>query len=82
MSFVELQKNFNQIDTDNSGALDLNEFTTALLALQLELTEVDIKRMFAIFDQNHDGCIQYNEYVNVLRGRLSATRLKLVERAF
>lgn len=49
-SLIELQSNFNGIDTDKSGLLNLNEFKAAILALKIEVTEVDIKEIFDIFD--------------------------------
>jgi len=45
------------MDTDNSGDLDLHEFTTAILNLGLEITEEDVLRLFAVFDLNKNGRI-------------------------
>lgn len=65
---------FNQIDTDKSGALDLNEFIAAVSELRLEVTQEDIKRLFAIFDHNKDSVVDYQEFVHTMRGSLSAQR--------
>jgi Ca2+-binding EF-hand superfamily protein len=56
--FTGLRREFRRLDTDNSGDLDLHEFTAAILNLRLEITEEDILRLFAVFDKNKDGRIQ------------------------
>ena len=55
--YTGLRREFRRIDTDNSGDLDLHEFTTAILNLRLEITEEDVSRLFAVFDKNKDGRI-------------------------
>ena len=81
-SLIELQSNFNGIDTDKSGLLDLNEFKAAILALRIEVTEVDVKEIFDIFDLNKDGSISYQEFLSTIRGALTSQRKQIVEKAF
>ena len=81
-SLIELQSNFNGIDTDKSGLLDLNEFKAAILALRIEVTEVDVKEIFNIFDLNKDGSISYLEFLSTIRGALTSQRKQFVEKAF
>jgi Ca2+-binding EF-hand superfamily protein len=81
-SLIELQSNFNGIDTDKSGLLDLNEFKAAILALRIEVTEFDVKEIFDIFDLNKDGGISYLEFLSTIRGALTSQRKQIVEKAF
>lgn len=54
----------------------------SVLDLKLSLTEEDARRLFVIFDRNSNGVIDYFEFLEVIRGSLSALRQKIVERAF
>lgn len=47
------------MDTDKSGDVNLNEFTAAVLELKLDLTIIDIKRLFSAFETSGDGLISY-----------------------
>lgn len=58
-SFAELRAAFNEMDTDKSGDVNLNEFTAAVLELKLDLTIIDIKRLFSAFETSGDGLISY-----------------------
>jgi len=50
------------MDEDNSGGLNLAEFTKAVRAGKLDLTNDDIKVLFDAFDVNKDGNIAYDEF--------------------
>ena len=61
--FSGLRREFRKVDLDNSGDVDLQEFTTAILSMKLEVTEEDLQRLFSIFDINRDGRIQQWEFL-------------------
>lgn len=61
--FSSLRREFRRVDLDNSGDVDLQEFTTAILSMKLEITEEDLQRLFSIFDINRDGRIQQWEFL-------------------
>ncbi len=81
-SFAELRAAFNEMDTDNSGDVNLNEFTAAVLEAKLEITIIDIKRLFTAFDASGDGVISYQEFLDAFRGAMTVNRLRIVEEAF
>jgi len=56
-TFSSLRREFRRLDLDNSGDLDLHEFTAAILSLKLEITEEDIQNLFHVLDTNRDGKI-------------------------
>lgn len=81
-SFSELRAAFNEMDTDKSGDVNLNEFTAAVLELKLDITIIDIKRLFDVFDASNDGLISYQEFLDAFRGSMTVNRLRIVEEAF
>lgn len=38
--------------------------------------------MFDLFDENKDGCLDYDEFLYKIRGEISAARMEAVESAF
>ena len=57
-----LLENFNELDTNNSGFLEPDELFDVP-----ELKENPIvQRVVSVFDENHDGCISFYEFVNGL----------------
>ena len=77
-SFAELRAAFTEMDTDQSGDVNLNEFTAAVLELKLDITMIDIKRLFSAFDASGNGLISYQEFVNAFRGCMAINRLNVV----
>ena len=49
-------------DFDNSHALDKYEFSNALKALKVELTEDEIEALIKAFDDDNSGEIEYREF--------------------
>jgi Ca2+-binding EF-hand superfamily protein len=43
------------MDDNNSGTLDIDEFTKAVLQTRLDIRKADIRLMFKIFDTDHSG---------------------------
>jgi len=70
------------MDDNGNGSLDMQEFTNAIKDFNIELPEIDIANSFKAFDLNHNGEIEYDEFVKVLLGPMNAFRTRLVEKAF
>ena len=62
LSEQEIRALFNQVDTDSSGAIDLDEFTEAISDLFNTITEKDIKTLFNYFDTDKNGTIDFEIY--------------------
>eukprot|EP00271_Cylindrocystis_brebissonii_P019778 TRINITY_DN6209_c0_g1_i1.p1 TRINITY_DN6209_c0_g1~~TRINITY_DN6209_c0_g1_i1.p1 ORF type:complete len:563 (+),score=127.06 TRINITY_DN6209_c0_g1_i1:542-2230(+) len=58
-----LQAMFRAIDTDNSGAISLEEFRVGLRKSGTQMTEHEVERLLAAADLNNDGLIDYQEFV-------------------
>ena len=60
-----LEEMFIQADKDNSGCLSYEEFYEAFKTLSYGLGENDIQCLVALADENHDGKIDWNEFIPV-----------------
>ncbi|XP_013775753.1 WD repeat-containing protein on Y chromosome-like [Limulus polyphemus] len=62
-----LQRLFEEMDTDGSGALDMDEFKTAMTALLGgHMDEHELELMFMKIDTNCDGTVDWEEYLNYM----------------
>ena len=73
---------FKIIDDDNSGFLNLQEFTKVLKDLRLDFGSQEVKRLFDLFDTNKNGSVDYDEFLRGVRGPMSNTRVNVVKLAF
>ena len=55
---------FQAFDTDKNGYLDREEFLKVLSDYGGEVSEFEKQAIFTNVDINHDGKIQYKEFVN------------------
>ena len=70
----KLRKNFEQVistfrrfDTDNSGTIDMSEWTTALCKLFRKANKADVENLFREFDEDGGGTIDYEEFAYTLK---------------
>ncbi|XP_076314990.1 WD repeat-containing protein on Y chromosome-like [Tachypleus tridentatus] len=62
-----LQRLFGEMDTDGSGALDIDEFKTAMAALLGgHIDEHELELIFMKIDTNCDGTIDWEEYLSYM----------------
>ena len=79
---IGLKRQFKIMDSDESGALDINEFTKALQDYRVQCTPEEAGQIFDIFDRNRDGTINFEEFMHAILGPLSEYRTNLVRQAF
>jgi len=79
---IGLQRVFKIMDDDNSKSLDRYEFKKAIRDFKVEIPDDSIDLIFNAFDLNRDGTIDYDEFVRIIRGDLTAPRLALVKKAY
>ena len=68
--FAKLRNAFRTLDEDNSGTLTINEIRTAFN--ELNMPEEEINQIFQRIDFNHDGEINYTEFLAVTVDRRKA----------
>lgn len=76
--FIGLQRQFKIMDDNNSKSLDKYEFTKAMTDYMLGFTEGEIQKLFAYFDFDRSGLIEFDEFVRAIRGPMNANRKKLL----
>ena len=57
----EAQAMFKQADTDGSGVLSRQQFSTCLRNTELGLSRKEINALMGEADSNHDGVVSYDE---------------------
>jgi hypothetical protein len=63
-----LRQMFKTFDKDNSGTIDANELHQMLLYMGVATTEREVRDMIAQVDQNGDGDIDLDEFLEVMKG--------------
>lgn len=74
----KVYKRFQEIDTDGSGAIEYQEFVTALGMEDNTVT----KQMFRVFDMDGSGSIELKEFIVVLSRYTSAAKTEKLKFAF
>lgn len=62
----EVDKLFNDVDTDKSGFIDYSEFIVATMSSKKNLSEEKLQAAFKLFDTDGNGTISKEELTNVL----------------
>ncbi|GMH63593.1 hypothetical protein TrST_g272 [Triparma strigata] len=79
---VGMGRKFKIMDDDGSGSLNMSEFKKCMKEMNMELTEVELRKLFEHFDQDQGGSIGYEEFIQGVRDPLTPRRLNLVQLAF
>ena len=67
------------MDSDGSGALDFNEFKRALDDYKVGVNDEEARGLFATFDRNRDGTINFEEFMGAILGSLSDFRIHVIQ---
>ena len=76
---IGLKRQFKIMDSDESGALDFQEFKKALEDYKVGCNQEETEQIFGIFDTNKDDTINFEEFMDALLGPLSEYRTHLVK---
>ena len=66
------------MDDNNSRSLDTYEFNKAMKDYMLGFSDPELKTLFAYFDIDRGGSVDYDEFIRALRGPMNPARKKLV----
>ncbi|XP_030950809.1 calcium-dependent protein kinase 29-like isoform X3 [Quercus lobata] len=64
-----LKQMFNNMDTDKSGTITLEELKIGLTRLGSKLTETEIKQLMDAADVDKNGTVDYSEFITVTMNR-------------
>ena len=67
----EIKGAFEMFDTDGSGAISVDELGKALSALGQQYTTAELQKMIAAVDNDQNGEIQLDEFMNLMASRMS-----------
>lgn len=79
---IELQRSFQQIDTDQSKTIDMEELRVALQQLNIPFSSDQVQTLFHFIDVDRSGGIDFQEFLDSIRGPLSPNVLVLVHQIF
>jgi centrin-1 len=68
---AELKEAFSLIDQDGSGAIELKELQVAMKAVGVTLRKEELNALFAQADSDHSGTITFEEFAEMMAGRMS-----------
>ena len=81
-TLFDIQKTIMKFDVDNSGRIDIDEFTRLCYDFNINLIPDEIKTVFSIFDPSRTGKIYYKDFLNVIRDPLNDDRADLVDELY
>lgn len=61
---AQLKDQFRRLDADGNGTLDLGELSVFLRIMNPRMTDNDLKVLFANIDRDHNGRVDFNEFVD------------------
>ncbi len=79
---IGLQKLFAIMDDDGSKNISLYEFSKACKDFKVGINEENVPLIFDMFDTNHDGTLNIDEFLMAIRGQMNDFRRSVVEQAF
>lgn len=63
----QLKEAFMRIDIDKSGTLDFKELTEIVKVVGETMTEQEIHRLMDDADKDHNGCLDFDEFLDAVR---------------
>ncbi len=74
---------FNHFDSDGSGSIDMSELGVAMKSLGFEPRKEDLKAMLGSMDDDENGTINFEEFLNMMTIKISESAAKKeCEKAF
>jgi Ca2+-binding EF-hand superfamily protein len=70
------------MDDDGSKHISLYEFSKACKDFKVGINEENVPLIFDLFDTNHDGTLNIDEFLMAIRGEMNDYRRTVVEQAF
>lgn len=75
-------RKFKILDKSGNRTLTADEFAEALQQMDMTCSSQELKEIFAYFDQDGSGSIDYEEFLKHVKGKMDHARQVMVEMAF
>ena len=72
---IQLRVAFDQVDTDSSGSIDLNELYNAMRALGREMPMKQVQAILNEYDTDKSGEIDFDEFKDMIDGLKNKNKL-------
>ena len=69
---------FEIFDADKSGAICIKELGVVMRALGQEADDEELEDIMKEFDENNDGVISFNEFVEIMKERIKTHEVSYV----
>ena len=79
---IGLSRKFKIMDDNGSKTLSMSEFKKAMKECDLELTPAEVDAVFKFFDKDGSQDIDFEEFLQGVRGPMSPARLRIIKLAF
>jgi len=80
-NFEMVMTTFRKFDADNSGTIDMVEWTAAICGLFDKATQEDVENLFREFDEDGGGTIDYEEFAYTLKAAAPKKKKKKAKSA-
>ena len=74
----EIEDAFNLFDKDKSGTIDMSELNLAMESLGVQSKDINLMRAMADGDTNKSGGIDFEEFLDMITGKLVSLALKQI----
>lgn len=78
---VDLRKQFDEIDFDQSGAIDVHEMTQAMKKMGMDPTEAQVKILISANDDSDDAQVDFPEFVELVKSFKSSAKERAHQQA-
>jgi Ca2+-binding EF-hand superfamily protein len=79
---VGLSRKFKIMDDNGDGSLSREEFSKAMKECDINLTQAEFDALFKYFDKDNSRDIDFEEFLQGLKGPMSDRRIDLIKQAF
>jgi len=70
------------LDASGNHKLECEEFRSGLGDFGICISAEEAQEMMKRLDSNHDGCVDFKEFLRFLKGDLNAARVDVIRRAY
>ena len=79
---IRMEGRFRELDENNEQELDLKSFGQICHEFDFGINDDEVEELFASFDKEERGMVNYDDFIRILRGELNDKRKELVQNVF
>ena len=81
-NLIRMEGRFRELDENNEQELDLKSFGQICHEFDFGINDDEVEELFASFDKEERGMVNYDDFIRILRGELNDKRKELVQNVF